>query len=208
MKISKTEGIFLRNIILILSCLAFTLISYGMDEKNITNGESRTITDMAGRRVKIPVKVTKVLTTSPPPSTFIFMLAPEKLGGWVAAPSKKATKFISRDKYNIPVFGWGGRATTNYEAYIAVKPDLVFIGVEKEFNSSNAEIIQEKFGSIPVVCIENSRNATGYEKTIRFMGDVLGVPDRAKMLNDYYLGVLREVQDKVAGIPDQMRTRV
>jgi hypothetical protein len=64
---------------------------------------------------------------------------------------------------------WGGRATTNYEAYIAVKPDLVFIGVEKEFNSSNAEIIQEKFGSIPVVCIENSRNATGYEKTIRFM---------------------------------------
>jgi ABC-type Fe3+-hydroxamate transport system substrate-binding protein len=107
MKISKTEGIFLRNIILILSCLAFTLISYGMDEKNITNGESRTITDMAGRRVKIPVKVTKVLTTSPPPSTFIFMLAPEKLGGWVAAPSKRQLNSYQGINIIYCVFGLG-----------------------------------------------------------------------------------------------------
>ncbi len=167
----------------------------------------RTITDMAGRKVKIPVSISKVLSTSPPPTTFIYMLAPEKLGGWATAPSKDANKILPKEYHNIPVFGWSRRAT-NYESYIAAKPDFVFIGVEVEFDTSRAEIVQEKFGSIPVVCIENSRNALGYADTITFMGEVLGVPDRAKALNDYYLGVLKEVQDRVADIPEEKQTRI
>ena len=37
---------------------------------------------MAGRRVQVPTTINKVLSTSPPPTTFIYMLAPDKLGGW------------------------------------------------------------------------------------------------------------------------------
>ncbi|NLA74178.1 MAG: ABC transporter substrate-binding protein, partial [Deltaproteobacteria bacterium] len=160
-----------------------------------------------GRQVKIPVNISRVLSTSPPPTTFIYMLAPEKLGGWVGGPSKEAGKFLPKEHQNIPTLGWE-RSAINYEAYIALKPDIVFTGVEMKLDPSRAQTAQEKFGKIPVVCIENSRNATGYAKTITFMGDVLGVPDRAKVLNDYYLGVLKEVLDKVSNIPQEKQTRV
>ncbi|MBN1906983.1 MAG: ABC transporter substrate-binding protein [Deltaproteobacteria bacterium] len=207
MKKMKTEINKIKNIILILLCLVLVSSVYGTEEKIAKDTEYRVITDMAGRRVKIPVKITKVLSTSPPPTTFIYMLAPEKLGGWVGGPSKDAGKLLPKEYHNIPNIGWG-RGETNYEAYIAARPDLVFIGVEVELDPSRAETVQEKFGTIPVVCIENSRNATGYAKTITFMGDVLGVPDRAKILNDYYLGVLKEVQERVATIPQEKRTRI
>jgi iron complex transport system substrate-binding protein len=207
MKKIKTEINIYKNILLAISCLAFTLSAYGTNGKNTTDAQFRVITDMAGRKVKIPVNISKVLSTSPPPTTFIYMLAPEKLGGWVGGPSKDAGKILPKEYKNIPNMGWE-RSETNYEAYIAARPDLVFIGVEVELDPSRAETVQEKFGKIPVVCIENSRNATGYAKTFKFMGDVLGVPDRAKILNDYYLGVLKEVQDRVATIPQDKRIRI
>jgi iron complex transport system substrate-binding protein len=207
MKKMKTEINKIKNIILILACLVLVSSVYGTEEKIAKDTEYRVITDMAGRKVNIPIKISKVLSTSPPPVTFIYMLAPEKLGGWVGGPSKDASKILPKEYHNIPTFGWG-RGETNYEAYIAARPDLVFIGVEAELDPSRADTVQEKFGKIPVVCIENSRNATGYAKTIKFMGDVLGVSDRAKVLNDYYLGVLKEVQERIAKIPQDKRTRI
>lgn len=211
MKIKTGKVSIIINIIVFLTAVIFSTGIYGAEENALSGTSSnkayRVITDMAGRKVKIPVNISKVLSTSPPPTTFIYMLAPEKLGGWTTAPSKDAGKILPKEYHNIPVFGWSRRAT-NYESYIAAKPDFVFIGIEAAFDTSHAEIVQEKFGSIPVVCIENSRNALGYANTITFMGDVLGVPDRAKALNDYYLGVLREVQDKVADIPEEKQARI
>lgn len=211
MKIKDKADTILRNIIFSFLLLASAPPAHGTEgnaiSETVPDREHRIVTDMAGREVKIPVKVEKVLSTSPPPITFIHMLAPEKLGGWVGSPSKEASKILPEEYNKIPNIGWE-RGATNYEAYIALRPDIVFIGVEVELDSSRAETVQEKFGKIPVVCIENSRNATGYAKTITFMGDVLGVPDRAKRLNDYYLGVLKEVEDKVAGIPREKRTRI
>jgi iron complex transport system substrate-binding protein len=211
MKVKQNEKLIFTELILIFTLLAFTLSSYGVD-KDVstmasTDSQYRVITDMAGRNVKIPLKISKVLSTSPPPTTFIYMLAPEKLGGWVGGAPKDAGKIFPKKYNNIPNMGWE-RSETNYEAYIAARPDIVFIGIEAGMAFTNAETVQEKFGKIPVVCIENSRNATGYAKTITFMGDVLGVPERAKILNDYYLGVLKEVQDKVSGIPQEKRTRI
>lgn len=162
---------------------------------------------MAGRRVAIPENITKVLSTSPPPMTFVYMLAPDKLGGWIGRRSDETAKFIPPAYRHIPVFGWG-RNATNYEAFIAAKPDLVFIGCEMGLGLSRVDLIQEKFGAIPVLCVDDTRNATGYGATLNFMGEVLGVADRAEALVTYYQNVLHEVQDKVADIPEARRVRV
>lgn len=167
----------------------------------------RTIMDMAGRRVKIPEVISKVLATSPPPTTFVYMLAPEKLGGWFASFSGETRKYIPAQYLDIPVLSWG-RKSSNYEAYIAMRPDLVFVGYEKGTDPSMADLTQNKFGGIPVVCVENTKNATGYAETIRFMGDVLGVPERAQELTAYYQNVLDEVQAKIKDIPQEKKIRV
>lgn len=167
----------------------------------------RRITDMAGRHVLIPKKVSKVLSTSPPPVTFVYMLAPEKLGGWFTSPSEEARKFIPKQYRDITVLSWG-RKSNNYEAYIAQHPELVFVGYEMGTDSSRIDLIREKFGKIPVVCVDNTRDAAGYAETIRFIGDVLGVPQRAQDLVAYYQDVMDEVRRKVAIIPKEKRSRV
>jgi iron complex transport system substrate-binding protein len=174
------------------------------------NATHRTITDMAGRIVTIPANISLVLCTSPPPTTFVYMLAPEKLGSVESKPEVAITPVktdnLSAVQENITITGPG---QVNYESYIAMHPDLVFISCESGItDSSSADLTQEKFGAIPAVCVDNARNATMYGPTLLFMGDVLGVPDVAAEQNAYYQSVLAEVQEKVAAIPEEKRVRV
>ena len=168
---------------------------------------TQTITDMAGRKVRVPATILKVLATSPPPTTFVYMLAPEKLGGWLGGDVRKETKFIPEPYRDLPAFGWG-RRSANYEAYIAARPDLVFVGCEPGTDGPRTELTQEKMGAIPVVCVDDTRNAVGYAQTIRFMGNLLGVADRAEALITYYENVLDEVRRKVGRIAPRNRVRV
>ncbi|NMB78009.1 MAG: ABC transporter substrate-binding protein [Methanomicrobiales archaeon] len=176
----------------------------------VRNATHRIITDMAGRVVTIPANISLVLCTSPPPTTFVYMLAPEKLGSVASKPTVALTPVktdnLSAVQENITISGPG---QVNYEAYIAMHPDLVFISCESGIaDPSSADLAQEKFGAIPVVCVDNARNATMYGPTLLFMGDVLGVPDVAARQNKYYQSVLAEVQQKVATIPKDKRVRV
>jgi iron complex transport system substrate-binding protein len=170
------------------------------------NASYRTITDMAGRRVTIPANVSLVLCTSPPPTTFVYMLAPEKLGNVEISATNQSGLNLSSISTRLTTTGGG---STNYEAYIAMSPDLVFILCESGLSDpGTADLTQEKLGTIPVICVDNARNATMYGPTLLFMGDVLGVPDVAAGLNAYYQSVLTEVQTKVAAIPEEKRVRV
>jgi iron complex transport system substrate-binding protein len=197
------------KLILPFACLAFVAPAADRLRAEEAKPETayRTITDMAGRTVRIPAKITKVLSIAPPPTTFVYMLAPEMLGGWLGSSPKGNQKFIPKELHDRPVFQWG-RGSTNYEAYIAARPDFVFVGNESGADISRIAETQEKFGTIPVVCVNNTRNALDYTTPLRFMGEVLGVPDRAEKLIAYYEGVLREVQAGVATIPAEKRVRV
>ena len=166
----------------------------------------RPITDMAGREIMIPKTISRALATSPPATTFLYVLAPDKLGGWLGSLPKGITKYIPirhRDKL---VFGWSQKQI-NYEAYIAVCPDIVFIGWSKGTDLLKVNLTQEKMGRIPVV-VYTSASATDYSETIKFMGEVLGVQDRAEVLIGYYRDVLDEVNAKVTNIPENERVRV
>ncbi|WP_320042185.1 ABC transporter substrate-binding protein [uncultured Desulfobacter sp.] len=198
----------IRKLTVFLSILMLAgLFPAGVKGAGPVAGSCREITDMAGRKVKIPANITKVLATSPPPSTFVYMIAPEKLGGWFFSPAGQARKYIPEKFRHIPVLGWG-RQVSNYEAYIAAHPDLVFTSYEAGADSSRVDLVQEKFGSIPVVCVDNTRDAVGYAQTLAFMGEILGVPERGRALVDYYQNVLQEVQQKVSGIAEKNKRRV
>ncbi|MBP2134034.1 iron complex transport system substrate-binding protein [Methanomicrobium sp. W14] len=179
--------------------------SYGNNLANETS-LTRTITDLAGREVTIPVNISKVLCTSPPPSTYVYMLAPDKLCGWQLSLSDEGMKYIPEEYRDIPLVGW--KDSMNYEQYIMMDPDIVFVMYVEGSDISSVENVQEKLGTIPVVSMPDARNATEYDKGLRFMGDVLGVPEVADTEIAYYKKVLGEVREKVAGIPDGDRVRV
>jgi iron complex transport system substrate-binding protein len=173
----------------------------------------RTITDMANRKVTIPTKISKIICNGNPLSAACFMVAPEMLLLTMGGPSKDGAKYIPEQFRNIPSSGMGERGGSNYESYIALNPDLIFDGCGKiggESVSGNPlaslEIMQEKLGSIPVVCLDS--DISNYEATLKFMGEVLNVRERTNAFIAYYRDVLREVQAKTSSIPQSKRVRV
>jgi iron complex transport system substrate-binding protein len=168
------------------------------------NASYRTITDSVGRKVTIPATITRVLGST----SLVYLIAPEKVGGWdLTALTNETRKFYSALPANITNVS---SSSSNYEAYIALHPDLIFIscGDGNAIRADAVNLTQEKYGKIPVVCLNNTQNVTNAGSAFRFMGQVLGNPERADELTGYYEGVLGEVRTKVSAIPKDQRVRV
>ena len=58
--------------------------------------EARTITDAAGRVIEVPDKIERVLAAGPPASVLVYVLAPEKLAGWVRERRGRRRPFSCR----------------------------------------------------------------------------------------------------------------
>ncbi|WP_245526235.1 ABC transporter substrate-binding protein [Methanohalophilus mahii] len=164
---------------------------------------------MAGRTVEIPADVDKAITTSPPATMLIYMLAPEKLAGWNFMPQESET-YLKPEYRAVPVIGgWFGKQDGNYETIISMGPDIIFEGYTScgDVNSTINER-QKKFGTIPVVGIEATTDATAYEEPIRFMGEILGENERAGLLISFYKETLDTVTTKTSRIPEEEKKRV
>jgi iron complex transport system substrate-binding protein len=164
---------------------------------------TRTIIDMYGTQITVPAIVNRVISTGPVETQLIYMLAPEKLVGlssaWNGSPS-----YIPDIYSKIPVIGNASNGSFNFEAAIATKPDIVLEGKTK-----NLATDRDKFGTIPVVGVNAGDDLlTMYEPEIRYVADLLGVPERGDALIAYYKQAMDYVSTTVANIPDSEKIRV
>lgn len=172
---------------------------------------TRTITDMLGRTLDVPQPVTSVLSTTPPTTMTVYILAPDKLLGVNFEYKKHNGKLYVPEKYRaLPnVGGWFGKETGNYETFIGMNPDIILDGDVGVGNfRETVEERQQKFGAIPNVGILDARNATQYDNSIRFLGDLLGAEEQAASLSEYYNRVLSTVTSRVSAIPENEKVRV
>ena len=102
------------------------------------------------------------------------------------------------DKYSkIPVIGNSSNGSFNYEAAIATKPDIVLEGKTK-----NLATDRDKFGTIPVVGVNAGDDLlTMYEPEIRYVADLLGVPERGDALIAYYKQAMDYVNKPLPAFP-------
>jgi iron complex transport system substrate-binding protein len=173
--------------------------------------DTRTITDMVNRTLEIPQPVSRVLSTAPPTTIAVFVLAPDKLIGVNFEPNKQNGNVYMPEKYRAlaNVGGWFGKQTGNFETFIEMDPDIIIDGdVGVGDFKATLEERQKKFGAIPSVGVLDARTATQYDNSIRFLGDLLGVPEQAASLSEYYNRVLTTVTSRVASIPDPEKVRV
>jgi len=200
------------SLVLLIFVLAATVATGCTSSTSPTGDEeqTRTITDMAGRTVEVPVEINSVLCTSPPSTELIYLIAPDKLAGWNSKLSDINKQYIPKEYQNIPVIGgWFGTQTGNYETFIEMNPDVVMEGFNIEGNVSDtiAER-QEKLGDIPVVGLEDTTNAAGYSNVIRFVGDLFGEDERAENLITFYEDILNKVDARVSGLNDSEKPTV
>jgi iron complex transport system substrate-binding protein len=198
-------------VIVIIAVIAVAAGYMGYSSSNSGTGTTQ-ITDMVGRNVSIPAQINTVLATSPPVTNIVYMLAPDKLGGWNSNLTNDSKKYMPEKYQNLPVAGgWFGTYTGNPETFISMNPSVILDDVSVSGNSSSAEQIsdmQQKMGSIPVAAVLSSTNVTNYTPSIQFIGKILGEEEQADKLISFYDNVTKNVTSTASTIPEDQKVRV
>lgn len=168
----------------------------------------RQITDSAGRSVRLPDTINRVMAAGPPASALVTMLAPERLIGWNRKPYADELPFLPAVTRALPELGrlTGRGGTANLEVVLAAKPDLIIdFGSVSDTYVSLANRVQDQTG-VPYVLIDG-RFANSLA-ALRLFGEVLDARTRADTLAQYCARVFAEVDRAVASVAPDKRPRV
>lgn len=168
----------------------------------------RQFVDAAGRTVEIPDRIERVLAAGPPASVLLYVLAPEKMVGWVRSPSAAEKEFLAEPFRDLPETGrlTGRGNTANIEMVLSMKPDIIIdVGSVDPTYASLADRVQEQTG-IPYVLIGGAFART--PETLREVADVLGVKARGEELASYAERTMEWQKEIVADITGDERPRV
>ena len=199
-----------KIVALILSVLvcAGLLAGCGTDTSSIHN--NRTITDGAGRQVKVPETVESVVCVGVGALRYTCYVGAQDLV--VGVEDYETTEGISRlynyinfDKFkDLPVIGTNG--VPYAEEIINVAPQVI---VMSQSASVEADDLQEKTG-LPVVIIPGSDTTlddNAYE-TIRILGQLYGMETRATELTNYLKGIQKDLDERTKDIPESEKPSV
>jgi iron complex transport system substrate-binding protein len=189
---------------LIVIVALITVIATYSYSSSIPGTGNTTITDMTGRSVHVPGEINKVLTVSPPTTNLVYMLAPDKLGGWNFNLTDNEKEYMPSKYQSLPIIGgWFSTYQGNPETFIAQSPDVILDDVNVMGNSSpTLDTMQNKMGSISVVGLNSSTNVTNYAPSIKFVGKLLGVEDQANKLINFYDNMTTTVNSTVSNISE------
>ena len=196
----------LKIIILILVMLvALGLATHlFLTPSSVKSGSVENVTDMINRTVEVPSTVDNIVATSPPMTTVLYMIAPDKLKAVNFQWMDDELKYVPGQYANLPVVGgWYGTQDGSYEEFIAAEPDVVIESIDEggDGDLSTVEERQEKFGTIPVIAVRDTTNVEKVGESILFMGKVVGAEDKANQLNDFnnkYLDIVHERASKLS----------
>jgi iron complex transport system substrate-binding protein len=169
---------------------------------------ARTVTDSAGRQVNIPDTVSRVFAAGPPASILLYVLAPQKMIGWIRPPREAEMPFLLPSVRALPELGrlTGRGDTLNLERLLTAKPDIVIdFGTINDTYRSLADRVQEQTG-IPYLLIDGRFANT--PAALRLLADVLGVKDRGEELAHAAEDIFTRVDQTVAQVPADKRPRV
>ena len=201
----------MKNRIVVIFILLFACIAL-MAPTGADGTSDRVINDSLGRAITIPAEISSVVSTAPPTTMTLYLVAPDLLAGWNSELTGMNKKFIPEKYYNLPVIGgWFGKTDGNYETFIKLNPTVIFEGRTITGDPTDLKTIEEKqakFGTIPLITVQDTANVSKYAKPITFIGSVIGKEERADELVAYYEEALKTVSDTVTTIPDNKRVKV
>ena len=204
----KIKVIILLLVLLVVAGVATHMF---LTPSTVETVGSKNVTDMIDRDVEIPASVSNVVATSPPMTTVLYMIAPDKLKAVNFQWTDDELKYVPGQYQNYPVVGgWYGTQDGSYEEFIASEPDIVIESIDEggDGDASTVKERQEKFGTIPVVAVKDTTNVETIGESITFMGEVVGAQDKAKELNDFNDRYLNIVHDKASKLSDSDKRSV
>lgn len=186
---------------LALMCLALALPAVAE--------ETRVLTDAAGREVEIPAQVERVVCTGVGALRYTCYVGAQELVVGVeqyeTEPSlERLYSYVNRDRFaGLPAIGANGEPDA--EAILAADPQVIVMSAYVD----GADDLQARTG-IPVVVVPGSDTTLddGAFETIRLLGELYGVEDRAAELTDYLREVEADLAARTADIPAEEKPSV
>jgi iron complex transport system substrate-binding protein len=154
---------------------------------------ARTITDMAGRKVNIPDKITRVLPYDNKTNVVLFPVAGNMMIAKARSMETPYLKFISKDFLNKKEID-----TKNAEEVIKMMPDILLVSafIDDKVSLEKYEDFSEKV-NIPLVVID--LELMQLDKTYDFLGQLLGKQMQAKICADFIRSVYKDVASYTKG---------
>lgn len=164
--------------------------------------ESYLFTDHAGRQVRVPKEMKKILPAGPMAQIILYSIAPELFVGLADRWKEDARGFIPDYQFELPFFGkLHGSVSLNVEELAFVAPDCIIdIGQQNKSTAEDLDILQSQTG-IPSVFI--SASVKSMAETYRVLGEFLGRQERGEELASFCeetyartLEIMEKVGDK------------
>jgi iron complex transport system substrate-binding protein len=160
---------------------------------------TRTITDMAGRKVSIPVKISRVYVDKHC-TMLVYALDPGIAVNTVYELPESSKKYLRKEYLDKPY------TEGSDEEIIRLHPDIILMCDEVSPQvKDQANRLQTKI-NIPVVVIEMSMLKS--KETIAFLGGILSKPQQAKELTDFIKTYIDPIGAKAKTIAPKAKVRV
>ncbi|MDR2887727.1 MAG: iron ABC transporter substrate-binding protein [Bacteroidales bacterium] len=191
-----------RNTPAILLAATLTAIACGCSSIERTAAGTAEVKDMLGRQVTVPLNVQRIVgIRAGTLRLLLYMGASGLIAGIEDGDARNPRPYLTPYPHlqALPVIGpaMGGDA----EMILNVRPDVIFTSYT---TVGDADALQKKTG-IPVVALACPEMATGARDTLyaslRLIGEVLGRRERADSLAAFMQSMIRELDERTAGIP-------
>ncbi len=172
------------------------------------------VTDAIGRRVAVPVNVSRVVAVGPGClRLLVYLNCTDKVVGvedvehkW--SPNGRPYRMAHPELGRLPVIGTGGpHFMPNAEEIVRVKPQVIFATF---MDASTADDLQEKTG-IPVVVLSYGRSLIDLKPlyySLLLAGKILGVEKRAREVVDFINNTINDLMRRTSNIPPSEKPTV
>jgi len=169
----------------------------------------REIVDMAGRKVVVPDKITKVFGSAPPSTYAVYAIDPSLIVGLNFSPMKgfnEASGLLDKRFVSLPVVGGlqGGVQGINRESLLSVHPEIILSWQSSDaWKSNSAAKLTEKMtgeSKIPTVYLELEK-IESLPASFAFLGDLLDKKERAGKLIEYSKAAIAKTKSAVSKTP-------
>ena len=195
---------------LILTAAVCVGLLAGCGTTGNSKGNTRVITDGAGRQVEVPEAVESIVCVGVGALRYTCYMGTQDLvvgvEDYEVKPGmSRLYNYVNFDKFkDLPVTGTNGEPYV--EEIINIAPDVI---VMSKSASVEADDLQKKTGT-PVVVVPGSDTTLDQNAfdTIHILGELYGKQDRATELTNYLKGVQQDLDDRTKGIPEEDRPSV
>lgn len=199
-----------KFLILFLSVSLLVLLLSGCSTSDPVSASTRSLTDCLDRSVQVPETVESVVCVGVGALRYTcYMDAAHLVVGIedyeAEAGLHRLYNYVNFDRFkDLPVIG--GNGAPYYEEIIHVSPQVI---VMSRSAAVDPQDLQEKTGT-PVVVVPGSDSTLDEDafETIRLLGELYGMEQRAQELTAYLNGLREDLDRRTADIPDSDKPTV